>query len=146
MDIKLLFSGFFKLYFYWEILVIISTSAVVINSFYSIITKKIFNFFDLRLTLFTLIFNYILFIIGIVVFIANFVLLFWDSDLTLIVPQNNILFGFTQHLLNLFSLLVMTIGWSLHKKSTLDFKRFLRIFIFYLMGLIILIGKFLWLK
>ncbi len=146
MDIKLLFSGFFKLYYYWEILVVISTSAVVINSFYSILTNKIFNFFDLRLTLFTLIFNYILIIIGIVVFIANSVLLFWDSDHTLIVPQNNVLLGFIEHLLNLTSLLVITIGWSLHKKTVLDFKRFLRILIFYLLGLIILIGKFLWLN
>ena len=54
MDIRL-FTGFFQLYSYWEVLVIMSVSAVVVNSFYSIFSKKTFNFLDLRITLFTLI-------------------------------------------------------------------------------------------
>ena len=92
MDIKLFFSGFFKLYFYWEVIVIISTTAAITNSLLGIFSKKSFENFDLRITLFTLIFNYILLIIGLFIFISNVLLLFWNSDNKLIIEQNNFLF------------------------------------------------------
>ena len=146
MDIKLFFSGFFKLYFYWEVIVIISTIATIINSLLGVFSKKSFQNFDLRITLFTLIFNYILLIIGLFIFISNVLLLFWNSDNKLIIEQNNFLFYISPHLLNLIAVLILTIGWSLHKKSNISLKKFLRILGFYFLGLLILIGKFIWMN
>ena len=146
MDIKLFFSGFIKLYFYWEVIVIISTIAAIINSLLGIFSKKSFENFDLRITLFTLIFNYILLIIGLIIFISNVLLLFWNSDNKLIIEQNNFLFYISPHLLNLIAVLILTIGWSLHKKSNISLKKFLRILGFYFLGLLILIGKFIWMN
>ena len=77
MDIKLFFSGFFKLYFYWEYIVIISTIVVVINSLLGVFSDKSFQNFDIRITLFSLIFNYIFLIIGLFIFLSNALLLFW---------------------------------------------------------------------
>ena len=76
MDLKLFFSGFIQLYYYWETLVIISIFAVVMNSFYALVSKKIFTFFDLRITIFTLVFNHLFFIIGFFIYLFNLVLFF----------------------------------------------------------------------
>ena len=141
MDSKLFFSGLFKLYFYWEVLVITSIFVVLINSLYSIISKKVFNYFDLRITLFTLIFNHIFFIIGFFIFILNVILNFWDSNHQSVIDQSYYLFNFNPNLLNLLSTVFITVGWSLHKKSINNLKRFLRIFIFYFLGLLILVIK-----
>ena len=146
MDIKLFFSGFFKLYFYWEVIVIISTIATIINSLLGVFSKKSFQNFDLRITLFTLIFNYIFLIIGLFIFISNILLLFWNADNKLIIEQNHFLFYITTHLLNLITVLILTIGWSLHKKSNISLKKFIRILGFYFLGLLILIGKFIWMN
>ena len=141
MDSKLFFSGLFKLYFYWEVLVITSIFVVLINSLYSIISKKTFNYFDLRITLFTLIFNHIFFIIGFFIFILNLILNYWDSNHLSVIDQSYCLFDLNSNLLNLLSTVFITIGWSLHKKSINNLKRFLRIFIFYFLGLLILVVK-----
>ena len=141
MDSKLFFSGLFKLYFYWEVLVITSIFVVLINSLYSIISKKIFNYFDLKITLFTLIFNHIFFIIGFFIFILNLILNYWDSNHQSVIDQSYYLFDFNPNLLNLLSTVFITVGWSLHKKSLNNLKRFLRIFIFYFLGLLILVVK-----
>ena len=141
MDSKLFFSGLFKLYFYWEVLVITSIFVVLINSLYSIISKKVFNYFDLRITLFTLIFNHIFFIIGFFIFILNLILNYWDSNHQSVIDQSYYLFNFNPNLLNLLSTVFITVGWSLHKKSLNNLKRFLRIFIFYFLGLLILVVK-----
>ena len=76
MDLKLFFGGFIQLYYYWEVLVIISILAVVLNSFYALVTKKIFTFFDLRITIFTLVFNHLFFIIGVFIYLFNLLLFF----------------------------------------------------------------------
>lgn len=146
MDIKLFFSGFFKLYFYWEYIVIISTIVVVINSLLGVFSDKSFQNFDIRITLFSLIFNYIFLIIGLFIFLSNALLLFWYSDNKLILDQNNFLFYISPHLLNLIAVLILTIGWSLHKKSNISLKKFLRILGFYFLGLLILVGKFFWIN
>jgi len=146
MDIKLFFSGFFKLYFYWEFIVIISTIVAVINSLFGVISKKRFHKLDLRITLFTLIFNYIFLIIGLFIFLSNALLLFWYSDNKLMIDQNNFLFYISPHLLNLIIVLILTIGWSLHKKSSISLKKFIRVLGFYFLGLMILIGKSFWIN
>tara|TARA_B100000929_G_scaffold279070_1_gene255790 strand:+ start:744 stop:1184 length:441 start_codon:yes stop_codon:yes gene_type:complete len=146
MDIKLFFSGFFKLYFYWEYIVIISTLVAVINSLLGVFSKKSFQNFDLRITLFSLIFNYIFLIIGLFIFVSNALLLFWYYDNKLMIEQDNFLFYISPHLLNLIAVLILTIGWSLHKKSNISLKKFLRILGFYFLGLLILIGKFIWMN
>ena len=146
MDLKLLFSGFIQLYYYWEVIAIISLLAVVLNSFYSLAFKKAFTFFYLRLTIFTLVFNLFFFLIGIFIYLLNLLLLFWNKKQDYIIDQNYDLFFFTPHILNLFSIVIITIGWSLQKKSNIDSKKFFRLFIFWLSGLLILVGKYLYLK
>ncbi len=125
---------------------IISTLGAILNSLLGVFSKKSFKAFDLRITLFSLIFNYIFLIIGLFVFISNFLLLFWDSNNKFMVEQNHFLFYISTHLLNLITILILTIGWSLHKKSKVSLKKFLRVLGFYSIGMIIILWKFIWIN
>ena len=50
--------------------------------------------------------------------------------------------NFETIIFNFLSLLMVSIGWSLHRKANTSFKKFVRIFIFYLLGLLILTIRF----
>lgn len=145
MNLKLFFNGFVQLYYYWEVLVIVSLFAVVLNSFYSIVSKKIFTFFDLRITIFALVFNHVFFVIGVLIYLFNLLSLFLVYEQEYMIDQNNDLFFLTPHLINLLSTIIITVGWSLHKKSDINYKKVLRLFVFYFSGLAILIVKYLYL-
>ena len=142
MDTKLFFSGFYKLYDYWETLVLISIFVVIANSLYSIVIKKNLTFFDLRIILFSLIFNYIFFVIGLFIFLSNIILIYNNPEHLIIIKQDYFLFQITTHLFNLLAAILINVGWSLQKLSKNDLKKSIRIFVFFLLSFIVLIGKY----
>jgi len=142
MDTKLFFSGFYKLYDYWETLVLISIFVVIANSLYSLVIKKNLTFFDLRIILFSLIFNYIFFVIGLFVFLSNIILIYNNPEHSIIIKQDYFLFQITTHLFNLLAAILINVGWSLQKLSKNDLKKSIRIFVFFLLSFIVLIGKY----
>ena len=117
MDTKLFFSGFYKLYDYWETLVLISIFVVIANSLYSLVIKKNLTFCDLRIILFSLIFNYIFFVIGLFIFLGNIILLYNNPEHSTIIKQDYFLFQITTHLFNLLAAILINVGWSLQKLS-----------------------------
>lgn len=142
MDAKLFFSGFYRLYDYWEMLVLISIFVVLINSLYSLVIRKKLTFFDLRILLFSLILNYIFFIIGLFIYLSNIILLHNNSEHLTIIKQDYFLLQITPHLFNLFAAILINIGWSLQKVSKNDLKKSIRIFVFFLLSFLILIQKY----
>jgi len=142
MDAKLFFSGFYRLYDYWEMLVLISIFVVLINSLYSLVIRIKLTFFDLRILLFSLILNYIFFIIGLFIYLSNIILLYNNSKHLTIIKQDYFLLQITPHLFNLFAAILINIGWSLQKVSKNDLKKSIRIFVFFLLSFLILIQKY----
>ena len=142
MGAKLFFSGFYRLYDYWEMLVLISIFVVLINSLYSLVIRKKLTFFDLRILLFSLILNYIFFIIGLFIYLSNIILLYNNSKHLTIIKQDYFLLQITPHLFNLFAAILINVGWSLQKVSKNDLKKSIRIFIFFLLSFLILIRKY----
>ena len=51
-----------------------------------------------------------------------------------------------QPIANLLGVLILTLGWSLHKKSSESSKKFLRVGVFYLLGFISISSKISWEK
>ena len=142
MDTKLFFSGFYKLYDYWETLVLISIFVVIANSLYSLVIKKNLTFCYLRIILFSLIFNYIFFVIGLFIFLSNIILIYNNPEHSIIIKQDYFLFQITTHLFNLLAAILINVGWSLQKLSKNDLKKSIRIFVFFLLSFIVLIGKY----
>ena len=142
MGAKLFFSGFYRLYDYWEMLVLISIFVVLINSLYSLVIRKKLTFFDLRIILFSLILNYIFFVIGLFIYLSNIILLYNNSKHLTIIKQDYFLLQITPHLFNLFAAILINVGWSLQKVSKNDLKKSIRIFVFFLLSFLILIRRY----
>ncbi len=143
MDYELFISGFLNLYNYCEKLTVILIILALSNSFIGIISKRQFRIYDFRIPLFSLIFTIIFLIIGLFLFFLNFGLSIWESNNTL--PENfisNSVFDFKINLVNIFSVIIISVGWSLHRKTNDSLKKFIRIFVFYLLGLLILVINF----
>jgi hypothetical protein len=56
---------------------------------------------------------------------------------------------YRQHLVehpiaNILGILILTVGWSMHKRTTIDSKKFLRIGVFYLIGLLAILSRIPW--
>ena len=139
MDYELFISGFLNLYNYCEKLTVILIILALSNSFIGIISKRQFRIYDFRIPLFSLIFTIIFLIIGLFLFFLNFGLSIWESNNTL--PENfisNSVFDFKINFVNILSVIIISVGWSLHRKTNDSLKKFVRIFVFYLLGLLIL--------
>ena len=139
MDYELFISGFLNLYNYCEKLTVILIILALSNSFIGIISKRQFRVYDFRIPLFSLIFTIIFLIIGLFLFFLNFGLSIWESNNTL--PENfisNSVFDFKINFVNILSVIIISVGLSLHRKTNDSLKKFIRIFVFYLLGLLIL--------
>ena len=130
---------------YWAFFVLSILFIAILNALIKIISKKSFNSTDLRISLFGLIFSHIQLLIG---FILYFLSPWFDqwSSLGIGVMKNNEsrLYLVEHPITNIFAILFITIGWSLHKKQSKSSKKFLRIVLFYGVGYALLLSRIPW--
>tara|TARA_B100001250_G_scaffold365735_1_gene346639 strand:+ start:136 stop:573 length:438 start_codon:yes stop_codon:yes gene_type:complete len=130
---------------YWAFLVIITLAFIVINSIIAKFSGRTFNTKDLRISLYGLIFSHIQLLIG---FILYFVSPWFDqfSQLGMGIMKNaeTRLYLVEHPLINIAAIIFITLGWSLHKRQLDSSKKFLRIGLFYGLGLIFLISRIPW--
>ena len=128
---------------YWAFLVIITLAFIVINSIIAKFSGRTFNTKDLRISLYGLIFSHIQLLIG---FILYFVSPWFDqfSQLGMGIMKNaeTRLYLVEHPLINIVAIIFITLGWSLHKRQLDSSKKFLRIGLFYGLGLIFLYQEF----
>ncbi|MDA9622937.1 hypothetical protein N9S70_04120 [Flavobacteriaceae bacterium] len=140
MNLTTIFEWILQLHSLWAILTITIIFYTVLRFFFNALQNKIFTLLDLRIALFTLIFCHIQFIIGIVLYFLSPKFKWWYNGLEEILDNNEYFFYLVKHpLLNIFSILSITIGWSLFKKAKTNQKRFTRIGIFYLIGFLLIL-------
>jgi len=95
---------------------------------------------DLRVALFTLIFSHIQFAIGIILYFISPKFKWWGEGIEQIIQNDLYFFYLLKHpALNILGLLSITIGWSLFKKAKTNYKRFIRLAIFYLFGFLLIL-------
>jgi hypothetical protein len=139
---ELMSQWVFQLHSYWTLLVFLITISVIINLSFSIIIKKTFKTFDLRLSLYALIFNHIQLIIGLILYFISPKFSWWSNGFKSVIHNiEHRLYLIEQPIANLLGVLILTLGWSLHKKSSESSKKFLRVGVFYLLGFISISSK-----
>ncbi|MDB9793467.1 hypothetical protein OAB81_01210 [Flavobacteriaceae bacterium] len=140
MNLTIIFEWILQLHSLWAILTMTIIFYTVLRFFFNALQNKIFTLLDLRIALFTLIFCHIQFIIGIVLYFLSPKFKWWYNGLEEILENNEYFFYLVKHpLLNIFSILSITIGWSLFKKAKTNQKRFTRIGVFYLIGFLLIL-------
>lgn len=113
----------------------------VINAIYGLLNKKLFATKDLRLSLFALIFCHIQLLIGLILYFVS------PKGLDAISQMSNSSLRLTavEHpLINIIAIVLITIGWSQHKKQESQNGKFKKIAILYTLGLVLILSRIPW--
>ena len=130
---------------YWAYLVLAFLAFAVANAIIGFTQKKEFKDKDLRIGLFTLIVSHIQLLIG----LAWYFMSPWFK--TLKTDPSAVMGNKTSRLLAvehpsmmIIAIILITIGWSKHKKKTTDTGRFKTFAIFYGLALLIILSRIPW--
>ena len=132
---------------YWAFLVLTVLFIAILNALLKRISKKSFSTADLRISLFGLIFSHFQLLIGLILYFISPWFDQWSSLGMGVMKNNESRLYLVEHpITNILAIFFITIGWSLHKKQSESSKKFLRIFLFYGFGYILLLSKIPWSK
>jgi len=114
-----------------------------INGIAGLASKRTFKDSDKKIGLFALIFTHLQLVIGLIVyFISPLVMSFGvamkDSTLRL--------YALEHPLINIIAIVLITIGWSKHKRTDDSQKKFKFFAVFYTLGLILILSRIPWEK
>lgn len=125
---------------YWAYLVLLILAVGIFNSFLGKILRRDFSTKDLRISLFGLIFSHIQLVIGLILYFVSPWFGKW-SELGVGVMKNaeTRLYLIEHPITNILAIVLITMGWSMHKRQSLSGKKFLRIGLFYTLGLVLLL-------
>ena len=112
-----------------------------INVIFGLTSKKLFTDKDLRLSLFTLIICHIQLLVGLILY---FVSPLGSAQLGNMKDAAMRLTSLEHPLINIIALVLITIGWSKHKKEENNNGKFKKIAVFYTLGLVLILSRLPW--
>ena len=126
---------------YWSYLVLLVLIYTIFNALIRKIKGKDFESKDLRLSLFGLIFSHFQLLIGLVLYFVSPSFSNWSKlGIENIMKNSQMRLNLVEYpFTNIIAIILITMGWSLHKKQSEPGKKFLRIILFYSLGLLLLI-------
>ena len=126
---------------HWTIFVLIMLIVAILNSIRGKIYAKDFEVIDLRLSLFGLIFSHIQLLIGLFLYFISPWFNQWVSMGMVIMKNSESRLYLVEHpITNILAIVIISIGWSMHKRQSISSKKFFRIALFYGLGLILLLS------
>ena len=129
----------------WAYVVLLVLLAVVLNAFSGLISKRVFGIRDLRLSLFGLIVSHIQLLIGLVLYFISPKYQWWSAGMGEVMKNSTYRLYLVEHpFTNILAIVLITMGWSLHKKQVNNHKKFVRIALFYTLGLALLLSRIPW--
>ncbi|MFN3943113.1 MAG: hypothetical protein ACK4K1_10830 [Flavobacterium sp.] len=129
-----------NLHSWWAYLALAILLVAFVNALMGHVSKRNFTNKDLRISLFALIFSHIQLVLGLVLYFVSPV---GFSQLGEMKEATIRLTSLEHPLINILALVLITIGWSKHKKVEGNFK-FRKIFFFYGAGLLLILSRIPW--
>ncbi len=138
-----MYNTILTLHSYWAYLTILILALAVINALIGYTGNKEYKFHkDLRINLFALIFSHIQLLLGLVLYFVSPRFAQW-SEIGGEVMSNSLLRQLlVEHpFTNILAIILITIGWSKHKKIEASKKKFGKIALFYGLGLLLILSR-----
>jgi hypothetical protein len=130
---------------YWAFFVLFILVAAIFNAFIGRYTGKEFSTKDLRISLFGLIFSHIQLLIGLILYFVSPWFDQWTEIGISVMKDTQTRLYLVEHpLINILAIFLITMGWSMHKRQSESSKKFLRIILFYSLGLLLLLSRIPW--
>ena len=115
-----------------------------INAILGLTSKKLFTDKDLRISLFTMIICHIQLLVGLIVFFVS-EKGFQAFAIEGAMKNSELRLTMLEHpLVNIIALVLITIGWSKHKKEESNNGKFKKIAVFYTLGLLLILLRLPW--
>lgn len=127
---------------YWSYLVLLILVLAVVNAIIGLTSKKEFGNKDLRLGLFTLIFSHIQLLIGLLLYFGNGYTSQISGDT---MGNSDLRFVIIEHPITMIlAIVLITVGWSKHKKKDYSSAKFKTFAIFYGIALLLVLSRIPW--
>ena len=126
-----------NIYSFWELFVILIFIILLASLIKNLFDNNQYSLTNFRLSIFVMIIT----IFKLSIELVFIILIYFES---IILDSEKYLFeNFTLNIVYTFiSILLVSIGWSIHLRTKIKKKKILRIFIFYLMGALILFSNY----
>ncbi len=134
-----------EIHSYWAYIVLLLLVVAVINSVRGILQKKEFSEADLRIGLFALIVSHIQLLIGFGwYFMSPWFKALKTNGAEVMSDKGVRLLAVEHPMTMIFAIVLLTIGWSKHKKKTDSLAKFKTIAIFYGLALLLILSRIPW--
>ena len=134
-----------EIHSYWAYLVVIMLAFAVINAIAGLAKKREFTDKDLRIGLFTLIVSHLQLVIGLGWYFMSPAYKALKADSAIVMGNSASRLLAVEHpLMMLIAIVLITIGWSKHKKKDNDTAKFKTFAIFYGIALLLVLSRIPW--
>ena len=107
--------------------------------------NKSFTIKDLRISLFALIVTHIQLLVGLILYFVSPRFSAWQEGVGAVMEDASMRLYLVEHpVTNILAVVLITMGWSMHKRQAKSSKKFLRIGLFYLLGTVLLLSRIPW--
>ncbi|MBT8257587.1 MAG: hypothetical protein KJO49_03880 [Bacteroidia bacterium] len=132
-----------NLHSYWAFIVLIILIFAVVNAILR--SKKTYDERSFRIALFGLIVSHIQLLIGLILYFVSPLFDLWSSMGGEVMKNADARLNLVEHpIINILAIVLITIGFSRHKKKAESNKKYKTILIFYSLGLILLLSRIPW--
>ncbi|WP_104735289.1 hypothetical protein [Hanstruepera ponticola] len=134
------------LHSYWAYLVLFMLIIAVINALIKRLGDKEYGAKDFRIALFTLIVSHIQLLLGLILyFVSPRFSLFSESGMGEIMKNAVDRLYLVEHpIVNILAIVLITVGYSMHKKKLISKAKFNTITVFYVIALVLFLSRIPW--
>lgn len=138
-----MYSTMLQLHSWFAYAVVVVLFVATANAIIGFFGKKKYTAKDLRLGLYALIFSHIQLLVGIILYVTSPLLNAWSAGG--VMKDAYLRKLLVEHpMMVVIGVVLITVGWSLHKKQPTDNRAFGKIAIFYALGLLCILSRIPW--
>lgn len=141
-----MYSTVFFIHSWWAYLVLLILIIASINSLIGFFSKKEYGAMDFRISLFTLIVSHIQLLIGVILyFVSPYFKAFSEGGMGEVMKDSTLRLYLVEHpLMMVLAVVLITIGYSKHKKKLTSRPKFKMLAIFYTLALVFVLSRIPW--
>ena len=141
-----MYSTVYFIHSWWAYLVLLVLVIAVVNYLIGFFSKKEYGANDFRIALFTLIVSHIQLLIGIVLyFVAPYFQALTEGGMGAVMKDSTLRLYLVEHpLMMLIAVILVTVGYSKHKKKLTSRPKFKTLAIFYTLALLFVLSRIPW--
>ena len=129
----------------WAYIVLLMLVVAIGNALIGKFMNKPFTIKDLRISLFALIVTYIQLLVSLILYFVSPRFSAWQEGVGAVMEDASLRLYLVEHpVTNILAVVLITMGWSMHKRQAKSGKKLLRIGLFYLLGTVLLLSRILW--